>query len=103
MDRKALTDATLKALKAKSKSYKLSDPAIPGLRVVVYPTGKRVFRLSYRFHGKEQLITLGTYPEFTLAEAREATLNAKRHVAHGENPAALKRDQNQFHSHGPYF
>ena len=95
MSRKALTDATLKALKPKKETYKLSDPAIPGLRVAVYPSGKRVFRYVYRFRGKEQLLTLGGYPAFSLAEAREAALKAKNQVERGENPAALKREMKQ--------
>lgn len=91
MSKKPLTDAAIKALKPKDKMYKTSEGSVPGLQLIVYPTGKKVFRLGYLFNGTEQLITLGGYPEFSLAEARVMALSAKQQVAHGENPAAIKK------------
>ncbi|UQZ90481.1 hypothetical protein C4J81_15200 [Deltaproteobacteria bacterium Smac51] len=58
---------------------------------MVYSTGKKVFRLTYAFNGKTQLLTIGPYPEFTLAEAREKSFEAKRQVQHGQNPMAIKK------------
>ncbi len=91
MQIKKLTDTALKSLKPKEQPYKISDGTIGGLYVAVSPTGKKVFRLAYKFQGKAQLLTLGSYPEFTLAEAREAAQEAKKQLAHGQSPAALKK------------
>ena len=64
-----LTDTTCKNAKPKERAYKLFDGH--GLFLNVTKTGKRYWRLKYRWHGKEKLLALGVYPEVTLAEARE--------------------------------
>ena len=86
-----LTDAKLKSLKPRNKQFKIADGTIGGLHVAVSPTGKRVFRFSFRFGGKEQLLTIGPYPELSLADARDAALEAKKMVVQGKNPAAVKQ------------
>ena len=37
----------------------------------ISPAGRKLWRLKYRFDGKEKRLALGTYPQITLAEARE--------------------------------
>ena len=92
MATKNLTDTQLKSVKPKDKPFKISDGTVPGLFVYVPATGTKIFRLKYSFQGKEQLLTLGHYPAFSLAEAREAALGAKKMLAHGQNPAAAKKE-----------
>lgn len=87
-----LTDAAIKALKPKDKSYKISDGTIGGLFLAVSVAGKKVFRLAYKFGGKAQQLTLCSYPEFSLAEARQRALTAKAQIAQGIDPAAVKRE-----------
>lgn len=55
----ALTDTTLRGLKAQSKPYKVTDGA--GLYVVISPTGTKTFRYDYRLDGKRETLTLGRY------------------------------------------
>lgn len=64
----SLTDVQLKGLKAKEKAYKVSDK--DGLYIHVSQTGHKSWRRDYRFNGKRQTITLGTYPILSLKEAR---------------------------------
>ena len=38
--------------------------------LLVYPNGSKYWAYRYRFLGKEKTLSLGVYPEVTLAEAR---------------------------------
>jgi hypothetical protein len=58
------TDADPKFI-ATDKPYKLADGA--GLYLEVDPAGGKYWRLKYRFAGKEKRISLGVYPEVSLA------------------------------------
>ena len=91
MPAKNLTDSALKAFKPKDRPYKPSDGTIGGLHVVVYSSGKKVFRLTYAFHGKTKTLTIGSYPEISLAEAREKALEAKKQIQHGQDPNEVKK------------
>ena len=86
-----LTDLSIKSLKSKPKPYTASDGTIGGLVVAVSTAGKKVFRLKYKFQGKAQQLTIGPYPEISLAEAREKATWAKSLIRQGTNPAATKR------------
>ena len=81
-----LTDTRLRQLKSEQKPYKVSDGG--GLFVLVTATGSRLWRLKYRFDGKEKLLSFGSYPETTLARAREKRTEAKSLLADGIDPAA---------------
>jgi predicted DNA-binding transcriptional regulator AlpA len=47
------------------------------LFLFVAPSGVKSWRVKYRFQGREKLLTLGTYPQLSLKEAREACADAK--------------------------
>ncbi len=81
-----LTDTRLRQLKAETKPYKVSDGG--GLFVLVNTKGSKLWRLKYRFDGKEKLLSFGPYPETTLARARERRSEAKTLLADGIDPAA---------------
>jgi integrase len=88
-----------------AKPYKLSDAG--GLYVEVTPAGGKWWRLKYRFAGKEKRLSLGVYPEVTLAKARERRDEARRRLADGIDPsehrkatkaAGIERAANSFES-----
>lgn len=81
----ALTDARICALKAGERPVKVSDGG--GLYVLVTPGGSRLWRLAYRFGGKQKTLALGAYPVVGLAQARERQLEAKRLLLVGVDPA----------------
>lgn len=54
-----LTDAKIKSLKPKEKSYKVADYG--GLYVEVSPTGARLWLLKFRFEGREKRLSFGAY------------------------------------------
>ena len=81
----ALTDAAIRNLKPKQTPYKRSDSA--GLHLRIMSEGSKLWRLAYRFAGKQKTIALGSYPVITLAMAREAKDDAKRLLAQGVDPS----------------
>lgn len=81
----ALTDTALKALKPTGRPTKHSDGG--GLHVLVTPQGSKLWRLSYRFEGKQQTMALGAYPAVSLADARREREGVKALLAKGVNPA----------------
>ncbi len=88
----ALTDTKLQRLQPKAQSYQVADGG--GLYVTVYPTGKKVWRIQYRLGGrgsKKEKVTLGEYPSFTLAQARQWREESRTMVAQRRSPAAAKQ------------
>lgn len=86
-----LTDATIRVLKPKVKPYKVSD--FEGLFLTVKPTGSRLWHFKYRIDGKEKLLSIGVYPEITLAQARGKKDEARALLAGGKDPGDAKKDQ----------
>ena len=82
----ALTDTEIRRSKPGDGPYKLSDGH--GLYLLVKPNGGRLWRWKYRVEGKEKLMALGTYPELSLADARERHAKARRELANGIDPMA---------------
>lgn len=54
-----LTDRTCKTAKPKDKTYKLFDGE--GMFLQVQPNGSKLWRLKYRYLGKEKLLAIGAY------------------------------------------
>ena len=84
-----LTDTKLRNTKPAATPYKLADSG--GLFLHVHPSGGKRWRYKYRFAGKEKLLSIGTYPEISLAEAREYHLQARKALAAGGDPSEIKK------------
>ena len=84
-----LSDSKIRAAKPKAKLYKIADER--GLVMLVMPNGSKLWRFRYRFEGKEQMLSLGVYPDITLADARERRDAMRRKLAHGQDPAVQRR------------
>jgi integrase len=85
----ALTDTAIRNAKPKDKAYKVTDSQ--GLYLLVNPGGSKLWRVKYRINGTERKLSLGAYPEITLAEARTARDSARKQLAHAIDPNAAKR------------
>ena len=59
--------------------------------MLVTPGGGKWWRLKYRFEGKEKLLSLGTYPDTGLKEAREKRDEAKKLIAASIDPSAQRQ------------
>ncbi len=66
-----------------------------GLHLYVKASGGRSWVLRYQFQGKRRDMGLGSYPEVTLAAARERALEARRLIADGKDPIAVARTAKQ--------
>ena len=90
-----LTDKAVKAAKPKpgNRYRKLSDQG--GLYLFCTVDGTRSWRYDYRVASKRQTLTLGLYPEVSLAEAREQHSAARKQVAAGQSPVLIRRRERQ--------
>lgn len=84
-----LTVKQIEAAKPTDKSYRLADSG--GLFLFVPPSGKKVWRMRYRFEGKEKTLVIGPYPEIPLTEARAKQSEAKMKLLAGVDPAEQKQ------------
>jgi integrase len=84
-----LTIKKIEHTRSKEKQFKLSDGG--GLYLLVHPNNGKYWRVKYRFEGKEKTLSLGTFPEISLAEAREKRDAAKKQLANGIDPNDAKR------------
>jgi hypothetical protein len=64
----------------------------------VQPSGARLWRLAYRFAGKQNVLALGVYPTISLARARQAREDAKRLLTDGVDPVVEKKRRIQEHA-----
>ena len=88
-----LTD--MKVLKAKPQAKPVSLFDGGGLYLLVTQTGGKLWRFKYRFNNKEKKLAFGTYPEISLADARQRRDEARSQIAHGIDPGAVRKAQKQ--------
>ena len=75
---------------------KLSDGG--GLQLCVMPTGGKLWRLAYRFDGKQRTLSIGTYgakDNVGLAHARKQADEARALIRAGVDPSQNKRATNR--------
>ena len=83
-----LTDTAIKKIKPGDKPVKLSDAR--GLYLMVNPVGSKLWRWKYRFLDKEKVMSLGAYPDVSLAQARDGMGAARKLLASGTDPMAKR-------------
>jgi integrase len=84
-----LSDIQLRNLKPRDKAYKVSD--FEGLFVLIKVNGSKLWQFKYRIFGKERLLSIGVYPEVSLAQARKAKEDARAKLAAGVDPSEAKQ------------
>ncbi len=77
--------------KPKDKPYKLADEK--GMYLEVKPNGSRYWRLKYRIAGKEKLLSLGVYPDVSLAQAGDVRDEARKLLSQGIDPSAARQEE----------
>lgn len=85
----ALTEKLIRDVKLINKPFKLFDER--GLYVLVNPNGSKLFRMKYRFEGKEYSLSFGKFGNISLAEAQIMRDDARNQLAHGTNPNEVKK------------
>jgi integrase len=85
----SLSDTAIKNTKPGAKPIKLADEK--GLFLLVTPAGGKWWRLKYRFGGKEKLLSLGTYPEVSLKDARQRRDDARKLLVNDIDPSVNRK------------
>ena len=88
-----LKDIQIRKLQPIEKSYRTSDGQ--GLFIEVKPNGSKLWKMAYRFDGKQKLLSFGAYPAVSLAKAREKRTEAKALLADGIDPNAKKKEERE--------
>ena len=83
-----LTDAQVRKIKPLDKKKRYSDEK--GLYLEVTPSNGRFWRLKYRFNGRESTLTIGSYPEISLAQARRSRDEARIQLYNNIDPNVVK-------------
>ena len=86
-----LSDIKVRSLKPCDKAYKVSD--FEGLYVLVKANGSKLWQFKYRLYGKEKLLSIGVYPDVSLAQARKVKDEARVLVAAGNDPSDAKQEE----------
>ncbi len=86
-----LTDTAVRKAKGRATQYKMGDAR--GLYLLVRPDGAKYWRVKYRHDGKEKLLALGTYPDVSLANARDRRDQARTLLAAGTDPSAQRKTE----------
>lgn len=84
-----LSDTQCRTAKPKESAYKLSDEK--GLFLIINPNGGKWWRFSYRFEQKQKTLSMGTYPDTGLREARDKRDEARKQLAAGIDPGANRK------------
>lgn len=86
-----LNDLKIKQLKASKKAYRVADHS--GLCIGVRITGGKFWRYRYHHLNTPKMLTIGQYPEISLAYARSKVLEYREQLAKGSNPILLQKKE----------
>jgi integrase len=86
-----LTPSAVVNAKPRPKAYKLTDGR--GMYLLVHPNGGRWWRFDYTRPGtgKRNTITLGTFPDVSLRQARDRRDDTRKLVADGVDPGEKRK------------
>lgn len=88
--KKKITNSSINALKPDDK--RLNDTDLSGFHARITPTGRITYFLFYRHNGKQQNVKLGSHPEITPAQARDAAKVANASIVQGIDPHESKKE-----------
>jgi integrase len=88
---KTLTARSVEITKPSTERREIPDGLLPGLYLVIQPSGARSWAVRYRHHSRPCKLTLGRYPAIDLAAARKLASAALRAVAEGRDPNLEKQ------------
>jgi integrase len=88
---KALTAVSVENLKPEGSRREIPDAVMPGLYLVIQPSGSKSWAVRYRHGGRTRKLTIGGYPRFDLSSARKRASEALQAAAVGADPARQKK------------
>src|ERR1700687_5693167 len=94
----SLSDVKVRNAKAiPPKPHRLWDSG--GLYLEISPAGGKLWRLKYRFDGKEKLLALGKWNAVSLAEARDRRDEAKKVLGRNIDPSVQRKEEKRAATH----
>ena len=87
--KRQLNDRQVKNAKPETKAYRLVDG--DGLYLEVTPSGSKIWRMRAKLNKKEMILTFGSYPALSLANARKACEEAHILIGQGIDPREAKK------------
>lgn len=90
-----LTKAIVAAAAPRAQRYRLSDTLVPGLVLLVLPSGQRTWYLRHRVDGRQRELRLGTPVELTPDQARSLARDALARVRAGGDPVEERRQRRE--------
>lgn len=84
-----LTETQVRSAKPGDSPRKLFDAR--GLYLHVMPNGGKYWRFNFRFKGRYKTLSLGVYPDVSLAKARDRHLKARQLLADNVDPCVEKK------------
>lgn len=87
-----LNISSIKSAKPKNKPYRLSDGK--GLFLLINPNGSKWWRFHYRFSGKQKTLSMGVFPDISLAQARTKIDEARKLLATNIDPSVERKKAN---------
>jgi integrase len=83
------TDRSISALRPRSERYEVWEDGRTGFGVRVAPSGRKSWTFMFRYGGNARRMTLGTYPQMSLADAGVQLADAKRRLDRGQDPGKV--------------
>jgi len=71
----------------------IKDSEVTGLGISITPGGSKTFVFAYRVNGYERRMTLGPFPAWSTAAARERAMELRRTVDSGEDPLGQRQEE----------
>jgi integrase len=88
-----LTAKTVETIKPTAARQEIPDGLLPGLYLIVQPSGARSWAVRYRHNGTPRKHTLGSFPAIDLKSARELGTKVLRAAAEGRDLAGERQEQ----------
>ena len=86
-----LTTVQIRSLKPAARPFKVPD--VDGLFLIVQPSGALLWRFRYKVLGHERKLSLGSFPELSLQQARKKRDEARAQLVDGIDPVEEKRQR----------
>ena len=88
-----LTEKSIAAIEPAAKLIKRS--AGQGVQLWIEPDGAKRWRLEYTIRGRRRVLSLGTWPDVRLAEARRLGEDGRRMAREGKDPVEARRAERE--------
>jgi integrase len=90
-----LTKTLVEGAAPKARRFRLNDSLVPGLCLLVLPTGHRTWYVRHRVDGRQRELKLGTPTELSVDDARRLARDALARVREGGDPVEERKQRRE--------